>query len=147
MNSPAPEREGFQLTSKTFVVPTDTSRLDPALKRKTTICNLFANHHLPIRDIMRVLDEPYASVVGTLLEFGLVYERRHDRQEPVKIERRQTFFRSLVNETTDAISEATNRPALCWWRASKIHSSLQLHTSKTEASVQSGSAVPLGTPA
>ena len=94
MNSPAPERDGFQLTSKSFIVPTDTSRLDPALKRKTTICNLFANHHLPIRDITRVLDEPYASVVGTLIEFGLVYERRHDRQEPV-IERRHTFFRSL----------------------------------------------------
>ena len=95
MNSPAPEREGFQLTSKSFVVPTDTSRLDPALKRKATICNLFANHQLPIRDIMRILDEPYASVVGTLIEFGLVYERRQSRQEPVKTERRQTFFRSL----------------------------------------------------
>ena len=97
MNFPAPERDGFQLTSKTFVVPTDTSRLDPALKRKTTICNLFANHRLPIRDITRVLDETYATVVGTLIEFGLVYERRHSRQEsePVKIERRHTFFRSL----------------------------------------------------
>jgi hypothetical protein len=95
MNFLAPERDGFQLTSKTFVVPTDTSRLAPALKRKTTICNLFANHHLTIRDIMRILDEPCATVVGTLIEFGLVYERRHDRQEPVKIERRQTFFRSL----------------------------------------------------
>jgi hypothetical protein len=95
MNSPALEREGFQLTSKTFVVPSDTSRLDPTLKRKTTICNLFANHHLPIRDITRILDETYASVVGTLIEFGLVYERRHSRQEPVKIERRHTFFRSL----------------------------------------------------
>ena len=75
----------------------DTSRLDPALKRKTTICNLFANHHLPIRDIARILDETYASVVGTLIEIGLVYERRHSRQEsePVKIERRHTFFRSL----------------------------------------------------
>ena len=95
MNSPTQERDGFQLTSKTFVVPSDTSRLDPALKRKTTICNLFANHHLPIRDITRILDETYASVVGTLIEFGLVYERRHGRQEPVKIERRHTFFRSL----------------------------------------------------
>ena len=95
MNFLAPERDGFQLTPKTFVVPTDTSRLAPALKRKTTICNLFANHHLPIRDIMRILDEPCATVVGTLIEFGLVYERRHDRQEPVKTERRQTFFRSL----------------------------------------------------
>jgi len=95
MNSAAPEREGFQLTAKSFVVPTDTSRLNPTLKRKTTICNLFANHHLPIRDIMRILDETYASVVGTLIEFGLVYERRQGRQEPVKIERRHTFFRSL----------------------------------------------------
>ena len=95
MNSAAPEREGFQLTSKSFVLPTDTSRLDPVLKRKTTICNLFLNHHLPIRDIMRILDETYASVVGTLIELGLVYERRHSRQEPVKTERRQTFFQSL----------------------------------------------------
>ena len=97
MNSSTSERDGFQLTSKSFILPTDTSRLDPVLKRKTTICNLFANHHLPIRDIMRILDEPYASVVGTLIEMGLVYERRHSRQEsePVKIERRHTFFRSL----------------------------------------------------
>lgn len=95
MNSSALERDGFQLTSKSFVVPSDTSRLDPVLKRKTTICNLFANHRLPIRDIARILDETYASVVETLIEFGLVYERRHNRQEPVKVERRQTFFRSL----------------------------------------------------
>lgn len=97
MNSPFPVRDGFQLTSKSFVLPSDTSRLNPVLKRKTTICNLFANHHLPIRDIMRVLDETYANVVGTLIEFGLVYERRHNRQdqEPVKIERRHSFFRSL----------------------------------------------------
>ena len=95
MNSPGPERDGFQLTSKSFVLPSDTSRLDPALKRKTTICNLFANHRLPIRDIMRVLDEPYATVVGTLIEFGLIYERRQNRQEPVKIERRHNFFRTL----------------------------------------------------
>ena len=95
MNSPAQERDGFQLTSKTFVVPTDTSRLDPALKRKTTICNLFANHHLLHPRHYRILDETYASVVGTLIEFGLVYERRHGRQDAVKIERRHTFFRSL----------------------------------------------------
>jgi hypothetical protein len=95
MSFPASERDGFQLTPKSFAVPTDTSRLDPALKRKTTICNLFANHHLHIRDIMRVLDETYASIVGTLIEFGLVYERRRNRQEPAKLERRHTFFRSL----------------------------------------------------
>jgi hypothetical protein len=97
MNFPANEvtRDGFQVTSKTFIVPLDTTRLDPATKRKTTICNLFANHHLPIRDIVRVLDETYAKVVQTLIEFGLIYERRKNRQETIKLERRHSFFKSL----------------------------------------------------
>lgn len=96
MNSPSNEpRDGFYLTSKTFVVPTDTSRLDPATKRKTTICNLFANHHLPIRDIMRILDESYAHVVQVLIESGVVYERRKNRQDNIRVERRHSFFRSV----------------------------------------------------
>lgn len=88
-------RDGFQLTPKTFIVPVDTTRLDPATKRKTTICNLFANHQLPIRDIVRVLDESYGKVVQTLIEFGIIFERRKNRPEAVKAERRHTFFRSL----------------------------------------------------
>jgi hypothetical protein len=97
MNSPSiQERDGFQLTPKTFVLPHDTTRLEPTVKRKTTICNLFANHKLPIRDIMRILDENYANVVHTLIELGMVYERRKNRQEePMKVERRTSFFRSL----------------------------------------------------
>ena len=96
MNSSSNElREGFKLTPKTFIVPADTSQLNPAAKRKATICNLFANHQLPIRDIMRILDEPCSSVVQTLIECGMIYERRKSRQEPIKVERRQNFFRAV----------------------------------------------------
>jgi hypothetical protein len=95
MSSPFNEiRDGFQLTPKTFHVPSDTSRLDPAAKRKTTICNLFANHRLPIRDVMRILDESYANVVRALIEGGIVHERRNNRQETVDVERRQSLLRS-----------------------------------------------------
>ncbi len=97
MNSPVHDamREGFQLTPKPFIVPADTTRLDPATKRKTTICNLFVNHQLPIRDIVRVLDETYGSVVRALIESGVVYERRRNRQETVKVERRHSFFKGI----------------------------------------------------
>jgi hypothetical protein len=97
MNRPTNElRDGFQRTPKTFIVPSDTSRLDPVTKRRTTICNLFANHRLPIRDIMRILDESYANVVRALIDSGIIFERRKNRQEePVTVERRSSFFRSL----------------------------------------------------
>jgi hypothetical protein len=96
MDTPVKEvREGFQLTSRTFSVPTDTTRLSSTTKRKITICNLFANHSQSIRDIARVLDESYGHVVQVLIECGMVYERRKNRQETVQVERRQTFFRTL----------------------------------------------------
>jgi hypothetical protein len=95
MSSPFNEmRDGFQLTPKTFHVPSDTSLLDAATKRRTTICNLFANHRLPIRDVMRILDESYANVVRSLIEGGIVHERRTNRQETVQVERRHSFLRS-----------------------------------------------------
>lgn len=83
-----PGREVFQRTDKAFVVPKDTSKFDTATKRKVTICNLFAHYELPIRDIVRVLDERYSHVVDTLIAEGLVYDRRR-RQYPINEERRQ----------------------------------------------------------
>jgi len=95
--SPSGEiRDGFQLTSRIFTAPSDTARLDPVIKRRITICNLFANHRLPIRDIARILDEKYGTVVRALIESDLVCERRKNRQdEPIKVERRQSFFRAV----------------------------------------------------
>ena len=69
-------REGFRLTRERFTLPKDTSNLDPKDKRAVTICNLFINHKLGIRDIVRVLDEDQERVIVTLLDEGIILERR-----------------------------------------------------------------------
>jgi hypothetical protein len=90
------ERDGFQLKTLRFVPPSDVNRLDPVAKREVTICNLFANHRLPIRDIVRVLDEKYGRVVHVLIRQGLVHERRKTRQGASSAaDQSHTFFRTL----------------------------------------------------
>lgn len=88
-------RDGFEITHKSFSAPTDTSHLDAVTKRNVTICNLFSNHSLPIKDIARVLDESYGKVVWTLIEEGLVVERRKVRERPPHAERRRNYFKNL----------------------------------------------------
>jgi hypothetical protein len=72
--------EGFEKTSRKFELPADLSQLDPVGKRKATICNLFANQNLSIRDIVHVLDSSLHQVIPTLIENGLIKERRRDRR-------------------------------------------------------------------
>ena len=69
-------REGFRLTRERFTLPKDASALDPKSKRAVTICNLFINHKLGIRDIVRVLDEDQERVIVTLLDEGIISDRR-----------------------------------------------------------------------
>ena len=88
-------RDGFETTHKLFSIPTDTSNLDAVTKRNVTICNLFSNHSLPIKDIARVLDESYGKVVRTLIVEGLIMERRKVRERPPQAERRRNFFDNL----------------------------------------------------
>ena len=71
-------REGFRLTRERFRLPKDTSDLDPKSKRAVTICNLFVNHNLGIRDIVRVLDEDHERVILTLLDQGIILDRRNN---------------------------------------------------------------------
>lgn len=87
------ERNGFQITQKVFVRPANTTLLDPVTKRKITICNLFANHRLPIRDIVRLLDETYGHVVTVLVGQGLIGERRQHPREPIPPVRSRMVFR------------------------------------------------------
>ena len=88
-------RDGFETTRKLFSLPSDTSHLDAITKRTVTICNLFSNHSLPIKDIARVLDESYGKVVHTLISEGLIVERRKVRERPPQSERRRNFFNTL----------------------------------------------------
>ncbi len=90
------ERDGFKLKKLRFVPPSDVAHLDTISMREVTICNLFANHKLPIRDIVRVLDEKYGRVVHVLIRQGLVHERRRTRQGAASAaEQSHTFFRTL----------------------------------------------------
>ena len=85
--------DGFVPTRKVYVAQNDTSMLDPVSKRKATICNLFASHRMPMKDIARVLDEDYVQVIHVILESGLVYDRRKKRQVLIPNERRKSFFK------------------------------------------------------
>ncbi len=87
------ERDGFKLTKRVFINPSNTISLDQSTKRKITICNLFVNHKLSMLDIVRVLDEEYARVVHVLIEQGLIRERRNNPRETVDAERRRSLFR------------------------------------------------------
>jgi hypothetical protein len=90
------ERDGFQLRKKVFFNPPDMSSFDPIKKRKMTICNLFVNHRLSMRDIVRVLDERYDHVVNVLIDQGLVFERRKNPRN-VEGEQRRSLFTKLAN--------------------------------------------------
>jgi hypothetical protein len=86
------ESDGFQRTTKLFRNPSNTTLLDAVTKRKITICNLFANHRLPIRDIVRLLDEEHRHVVNVLIEQGLVHERRRSHRGTAE-EPKHSLFR------------------------------------------------------
>jgi hypothetical protein len=64
-------REGFRVVKTTFIVPENIGQMDPQIKRKATICNLFVNHQLAIADVIRVLDESYSHAIGVLIDQGV----------------------------------------------------------------------------
>lgn len=90
------QKDGFQPTHKDFQYPKNLNSLDPATKRRMTICNLYSNHHLSISDIVRLLDEEQAHVITVLIEQGLIVERRqHPRA--VKHERRRSLLKNRLD--------------------------------------------------
>jgi hypothetical protein len=72
--------EGFEKTQKKYELPQNFGQLDPAAKRKVTICNLFANKNLSIQEIVRLLDSSLHQVVPALIENHLIKERRRNKQ-------------------------------------------------------------------
>jgi hypothetical protein len=73
------ESYALKRTGKTFELPVNHNLLEPDQKRKLTICNLFANQNQPLNDIARLLEVSRALVITTLIEQGLVKERRRRR--------------------------------------------------------------------
>jgi|GEM_PF-1459887 hypothetical protein len=83
--------EGFERTLRKVECPENSNLLDSRSKRELTICNLFANQDQSIWNIARVLDISVGKVVVTLIEHGLIRERRV-RKGRTKHERRQKPF-------------------------------------------------------
>ncbi len=79
--------EGFETTPKEFQLPENAMELEPGLKRKLTICNLFVNHNQPIKAIARLLDIETKQVICTLIDHGMIKDRRR-RVKQVRNDRR-----------------------------------------------------------
>ncbi|MFN8006311.1 MAG: hypothetical protein U0V70_04675 [Terriglobia bacterium] len=91
------DKEGFHLLRENYVPPSNSMFLDPMTKRKVTICNLFMNYSQSIPDIARILDEDYPSVVTTLIERGLIEERRETSRAENPTEEKQSLLNSYLN--------------------------------------------------
>jgi hypothetical protein len=76
-------RDGFRLIKDQFALPKDISGLDLKSTHAIKICDLFINEKRHVSDIVRLLHEDRGSVVHTLIEAGVIEERRKKpRQEP-----------------------------------------------------------------
>ena len=95
------DRDDFQVREGRFILPEDTSCLDPQSKRAVTICNLFVNHHHSISDIVRVLDENRRNVVLVLINQGIIKDRRSGHTKtPDGMERRKPLISARVTLRT-----------------------------------------------
>lgn len=84
------KRDGFEVGIEKLRCIVDTIGLPQELKRSVTILNLFTEYHLPIKDIMRVLDESYEKVVLSLISQHAVQDRRRHLARPFQgVERRR----------------------------------------------------------
>ena len=98
-------RDGFEVRDIQFDVPRDSVNLDPRTKRTITICNLFLNHRLEVSDIARLLDEDQGNVISTLLQRGVIKERRQREGHPPEGIERRTYRAATghtrIRPTTD----------------------------------------------
>ena len=99
-------REGFYVLRDRYSPPTDAAQLAPEAKRKITICNLFLNYQLTIKDIAKTLDETYKHVARVLIEEGIIQERRS-----VSREERQPKHLSLFSSRLKNSGEGDSGPA------------------------------------
>ena len=81
LNGPA-MRDGFHVLRDRYSPPADSVQLAPEAKRKISICHLFLNYKLSIKDVAKTLDESYKHTVSILIEQGIIQERRSVSREP-----------------------------------------------------------------
>jgi hypothetical protein len=89
-------------------LPDDLVNLDAATKRRMTICNLFANQNLSIREIEKLLDSSLHQVVPALIDQGLIKERRKNRGQhgPENSKARHSATLSILPQETTTSENA-----------------------------------------
>jgi len=98
--------EGFEKTNKKFELPANLVELEPATKRRMTICNLFANQNLSILEIVRLLDSSLHQVVPALIEQGLIKERRRNLRGTENPKAARTATLSILPQVTTVSGNA-----------------------------------------
>ena len=99
--------EGFRKTDEKFELPENLTQMDSETKRKFTICNLFTNQNLSIKDICVVLDASKHQVVDALIDQNLIKERRKRRKQLVK---KQNSLSIAPDEIIEETPEPTSLP-------------------------------------
>jgi hypothetical protein len=74
-------RDGFRLIKDGFALPKDISGLDLKRMHANKICDLFVNDNLHLDEIVRLVRDDRGSVIHTLLEQGVIEERRKKLRE------------------------------------------------------------------
>ena len=83
-------RDPLKRTDKVYALPENFTQLDPALKVKATVCNLFANHRQSIDQVARVYNISRSDVVSILLAEGIIENKRRTLGEVIKGGRRES---------------------------------------------------------
>ena len=75
--------------SKKFALPENFSELQPAEKRRLSICNLYANLNHSFDEIARSYDMSRIEVVAVLMEEGFIEDQRQNAPTSIKGGRRK----------------------------------------------------------
>ena len=90
-------RDGFHILRDRYSLPVDSVQLAADTKRKITICHLFLNYRLSIKEVAKTLDESYKHAVRVLIEQGIIQERRSVSREESQEKQTSLFGSRLRN--------------------------------------------------
>ncbi|MEW5976900.1 MAG: hypothetical protein AB1898_13935 [Acidobacteriota bacterium] len=82
-------KDPLKSSGRTYTLPENFAELEPDLKRRAGICNLFVNQNQSFEEIARYYQLSRDEVVGVLVEEGFLIDQRKPPSEPLKGGRRK----------------------------------------------------------
>ena len=102
-------QDPLQTSDTNFEMPENLRELNPTLKRRLTICNLFANLGQSIDQIVDYLHVSRSDVVSVLIDEGLMKEQRKRAPKAFRRGRRQTDQTHAAADSLPVLGELMNR--------------------------------------